>query len=233
MDQILADDLEDGLDTLDSTFVHHRVRRAEDTNPSPQNSDEKCKKKRRKPSLCCADDIFEQEHEKDRDIFRSCFREVLGVEKSSHHRRGDPFSCKETEKRRNDMTCVAACCGQKKGLLDDQGQPKPEAITKAIKEAFAKESWFDGVADKIVATCLKEAENATQYQVKPTSDNIKQCNPSGITIKHCLFREIQLSCPADQIKDQKACDKFQDRIKKGLDDVEPPPPPPFDGSREY
>nr|APG79379.1 pheromone binding protein 18 [Cyrtotrachelus buqueti] len=230
--QFLADDLEDGLDTLDSAFVHYRVRRAEDANPPAQSGDDKCKKRRRKPSLCCADDIIDQQHEKDRETFRSCFREVLGVEKSGHHRRGDPFSCKEAEKRRNDMTCVTTCYGQKKGFLDDQGNPIPEALTKSLKDAFAKESWFDGVADKIVTTCLKEADNATQYQPKPSSDDIKLCNPSGLTLKHCLFKQIQLSCPADQIKDQKACDKFQDRIKKGLDDVEPQPPPPFDGPRD-
>ncbi|XP_030746458.1 uncharacterized protein LOC115875193 [Sitophilus oryzae] len=229
--QLLASDLEDGFDSLYSLPVNSRVRRAEEAVTQSPNEDDKCKKRHRRPKACCADELLDQIHEKDKELVRSCFREVLGVDKHEHHRRGDPFSCEQAEKRRNDMTCVFQCVGQKKGVVGEDGKPKPEEITKTLKENFAKESWFEPSIEKVVSTCLKEAENATATQVKPASEDVKICNPSGITLKHCIFREVQLSCPADQIKDQKACERFQERIKKGIHFFEPAPPP-FDGPRD-
>nr|WJJ63284.1 odorant binding protein 26 [Pachyrhinus yasumatsui] len=228
--QILSSNLEDALDSLDAISQHVRSRRDEEASVA---MDDKCKKRHRRPKLCCADESFDAMHDKDKDIFRGCLKDTLGVEKlDHHHRKLDLFNCEEVEKRKNEMICVQQCIGQKKNLLKEDGSPNPKEITKYIKESLAKETWIEAVVDKITSTCITEAKNATVSQVKPTSNDVKVCNPSAMTLKHCLFKEIQLSCPADQIKDKSACDKFQERIKKGFDFYGPPPPPPFDGSKD-
>lgn len=115
--------------------------------------------------------------------------------------------------------------------VDDEGALKADQISTYIKENFAKESWIESALDKIVSNCVAEAKNATENPSKFYTAGLKACNPTGLSLKHCIFKEIQLSCPADQIKDKAACDKFQDRIKKGMD-VYGPPPPPFDGPKD-
>jgi len=102
--------------------------------------------------------------------------------------------------------------------LDDSGAPIRDQLIQHLKQHFSNESWFDQtVVEKITSNCLAAAKNATETPIKFSTEGLKACNPSGITLKHCLFREIQLSCPADQIKDKTACDRFQDRIQKEIE----------------
>lgn len=79
---------------------------------------------------------------------------------------------------------------------------------------MAKEAWFESIQDKVISTCLSEARNATAN--RDTSDS-ESCNPAAVKLKHCLFREIQLGCPANEIKDQKACDRIRDKIRRHSD----------------
>lgn len=85
----------------------------------------------------------------------------------------------------------------------------------------------------IVEKCVNEALNATKNPVKFYTEGNKLCSRSGIVLKHCLFNSIQLSCPADQIKDKNACERFQEKAKKGKDLFDQSPgPPPFDDNTE-
>lgn len=74
-----------------------------------QAEDDKCKKRGRRPNrLCCADESVDALHEKEKEIFRGCFKEVTGFEKPDkrehgHHKKFDLFSCEEVEKRKSDM----------------------------------------------------------------------------------------------------------------------------------
>lgn len=107
-----------------------------------------------------------------------------------------------------------------------------EKIADFIKTTYGKESWFvSELQDKVISTCLNEAKNATTTAAAAASndnDSVESCNPASVKLAHCLFREIQLNCPSDQIKDPKSCQRLQDKLKKHGDFL-PPPPPPFMG----
>ncbi|KAJ3654616.1 hypothetical protein Zmor_013791 [Zophobas morio] len=221
--QILADELEE-LHSLEDEFQHPRSRRDEEA----VNLDkDKCRPFRRK-SWCCAEETTDALHEKNREIKRECFKKVTGRDKDGKDSRDgkdgfDPFRCDKVEKHRKEMTCVVQCVGQQKGLLDEDGNPKEAEFTALVKETMSKESWFASIQDKVIPTCLAEARNATAN--RDTSDT-ESCNPAGVKLVHCLFREIQLGCPAEQIKDQKACNRVRDKIKRH-NDFFPHPPPSF------
>ncbi|RZC33474.1 uncharacterized protein BDFB_005808 [Asbolus verrucosus] len=212
--QILANSLEELHSSADETsYLHSRSRRDEEI-----VSSDKCKPPRKR-KLCCAEETFEEYHEKDREIRKECFKQVTGKDKDS---RGefDLFRCDKVEKHRRDITCVIQCVGQKKNVLDKDGNPKEDELTTFVKEAMSKESWFASFQDKVIPTCLAEARNATAN--RDTSDS-ESCNPAGVKLVHCLFREIQLGCPAEQIKDQKACSRARDKIKRHNDFFQAPP----------
>lgn len=73
-----------------------------------------------------------------------------------------------------------------------------------------KESWLMAVFEKAVPKCMAESKNATTSH-KAEAD---ACNPSAIRMAHCLFKDIQLNCPEDAIKDAKSCAKFKERVKR-------------------
>lgn len=50
-----------------------------------------------------------------------------------------------------------------------------------------------------------------------------KCKPSGISSEFCLFKQIILNCPDDQMKDKDVCKKMQERLKQGKDFFPPPP----------
>ncbi|XP_066147105.1 uncharacterized protein [Euwallacea fornicatus] len=218
--QLLSAELEEIYDSLDEVPTHPRARRDEEAAAA---NEEKCKKRHRRPKLCCAESTLDALHDNEKELCRACYKEVTGVEKFNrhesghHHRKFDLFSCEQVERRKTDMICIHQCIGRKKGVLAEDGSLIPEKLTEFLKQSFANESWFDQAVDKIVLTCAAAAKNATENPAKFYTDGLKSCNPSGIALKHCIFRELQLSCPADQIKDKVSCDKFQERIKKGME----------------
>ncbi|EFA03231.1 hypothetical protein TcasGA2_TC013160 [Tribolium castaneum] len=206
--QILANEL---VELESSAYPHHRSRRDEDA------VTEKCRPFRKK-KLCCAEETFDELHDKDRDFKRECFKQVVGSKDGP--REFDPFRCDKVDKHRRDMTCVSQCVGQKKDVLDKDGNVKEAEFGEFVKETMAKESWFVSIQDKVVSTCLAEARNATAN--RDTSDT-ESCNPAGVKLMHCMFREIQLGCPTEQIKDQKACARARDKIKRHNEFLPPPP----------
>ncbi|XP_049822115.1 uncharacterized protein LOC109607480 [Aethina tumida] len=217
--QLLTRDLEYIYNTVDEPQSNVRNRRDEEA-----VMPEKCG--RRKKKLCCAENVMDSQFEAEKELKRACFKEIVGKDhkdsKAEREERGeiDPFRCDRAEKHRKEMTCVSQCIGQKKNVLDEAGNPKDEEFRAIVKEKFAKESWFASLQDKIISTCLAEARNATANADKDKGT----CNPAGIKLHHCMFREIQLSCPADQIKDEKSCSRLQERLRRN--DL-PPPPPSF------
>ncbi|KRT81990.1 hypothetical protein AMK59_6135, partial [Oryctes borbonicus] len=145
-----------------------------------------------------------QIHEKYREIKKECFKEVTGKEFGG----GPPFTCEELEERKKEMTCVAECAGKKKGMLDDDGNIKEEEAKKLVKECTEKLDWFQSKVDDVTSKCIEAAKEAAKKHDK------EGCNPSDIKFAYCIFKEIQLNCPADQIKDQAKCDAMRESIKK-------------------
>jgi len=232
--QILSSELQDVLDSLDSIPLHPRTRRDEE---AAAGNDEKCRKRYRRPQLCCAQEAVENFHEKERDIMKDCYKEITGVERPDkrehgHHKKFDLFSCEEVEKRKNDMICISECLGKKKGMIAEDGSPQADRIIASLKEKFSKEEWFDSAVEQIVAKCVADGKNSTANPVKFYTEGLKSCNPAAITLKHCLYKEVQLSCPLDQIKDKAACDRFRERLQKGIDVYSSSHSSPFDGPKD-
>ncbi|KAJ8927515.1 hypothetical protein NQ314_020012 [Rhamnusium bicolor] len=224
--QILARDLEDLYETY-SPYSQPRNRRDEEA----VEKDEKCRPGRRWGKLCCAEDLVHKVHEADRDVKRSCFKELFAKDKPEKPE-FDLFKCGKPRKhkKRNDILLrltlkLMTVCPKLIIIdifqLDSDGNPKEEEFSTFVKETFSAESWLTSLQDKVISTCLDEAKNATANRDASDSES---CNPAGAMMAHCLFREIQLNCPAEQIKDEKSCARLQERIK-GHDFFSPPPPP--------
>ncbi|XP_044751037.1 uncharacterized protein LOC123311252 [Coccinella septempunctata] len=179
---------------------------------------DKCKYRRKR--LCCAETSMEELHEKEKEIKRECFKQVLGKDKEQ--RGMDPFRCENIEKHKRDMVCVMQCVGQKNDVLDTNGDVKEAAFGDFVKQSFTKDPWFAEFQDAVIETCIDEAKNATESR---DPEDETSCNPSGIKLAHCLFVQTQLHCPESEIKDAKSCTKLKERIKAKLADGVPPPPP--------
>lgn len=54
------------------------------------------------------------------------------------------------------------------------------------------------------------ADNRKAKQEKPES----KCNSSSLKFSHCIWREMQLSCPKDLVRNTKACDRMRERLQK-------------------
>nr|QTE76124.1 odorant binding protein 16 [Harmonia axyridis] len=208
--EYLADEL-DYYSTMDVPIPKLRFRRDEEA------VSDKCRYRRKR--LCCAETSIEELHEKEKEIKRECFKQVLGKEKEH---RMDPFKCENIEKHKRDMICVMQCVGQKNDVLDADGDVRDAEFADFVKQSFSKDPWFAEFQDTIIETCIDEAKNATE--IRDTEDK-SACNPAGIKLAHCLFVQTQLNCPESEIKDTKSCSKLKERIKAKLSDGVPPPPP--------
>lgn len=59
------------------------------------------------PKPCCAQDSFKAIMDKEREVLKDCFKEIIGEEhqpgRLNHPKKFDMFSCEAVEKRKNDM----------------------------------------------------------------------------------------------------------------------------------
>ncbi|XP_017787226.1 PREDICTED: uncharacterized protein LOC108569950 [Nicrophorus vespilloides] len=209
--EVLARDLEE-FET-ETVAVHPRARRDEE---AASGSSDKCKRKRSK--FCCAEETLEMIHDMEKPLKKECYKQITGKDKhSGYHGHNDPFKCDKdkVERHRREMTCVMQCVGQKKDVLDAEGNIKEEAIKTQMKEKFAKEEWLAPKLNEILDRCITEAK---QVPVKVEAEGKEAaCNTTGMKFGHCFWRELQFSCPADQIKDQRACEKVKEKIKNYSD----------------
>lgn len=44
--------------------------------------------------------------------------------------------------------------------------------------------------------------------------NPNECHPAALTASYCLFREVQMKCPPEEITDQKSCQRFREKVRK-------------------
>nr|CAI5841162.1 unnamed protein product [Callosobruchus analis] len=52
------------------------------------------------------------------------------------------------------------------------------------------------------------------------------CYSSATKLAHCFFRNLQLNCPEEQIKDKESCKLLQEELRSKEGVLPPPPPPP-------
>ncbi|XP_072387222.1 uncharacterized protein [Diabrotica undecimpunctata] len=179
-------------------------------------TDEKCPP--RKHPLCCGEELIHKLHDDKKESRSACFKEIMGKDNNPNSIPLDPFDCKSMEERKNNLMCVFQCEGQKNNYIDDDGNIKPEEYGKYIQTQLADVKYLADVQDKIIADCLADIKNATKSTGK--------CKSDGMVSDFCIFKNIQLNCPEDKIKDKLFCQKMQERLRQG--DGRPPflPPPP-------
>lgn len=97
-----------------------------------------------------------------------------------------------------------------------------------VKNAFSKYDWIKSKDDEITDKCIAEAKDKMEEWAKNSTEK-EGCTPAIMMFSHCIFREIQLACPDEEIKDKKMCDRIRESIAK-YGDFPPPPPgkPPMD-----
>lgn len=95
--------------------------------------------------------------------------------------------------------------------VDSNGNVKADTLRDGMKETLGKVQWLTPILDKVIPKCVEEANKAAQER---KANDPESCNPSAIKMVHCMFREVQLNCPADQIKDEKSCNRLRERLQK-------------------
>jgi hypothetical protein len=83
--------------------VHHRSRR-DDEAAHP----DKCRPPFRRRKMCCADETMEEQHEKDKELKRECFKKLTGKDKEGRGGEFDPFRCDRVDKHRKEMTVISS-----------------------------------------------------------------------------------------------------------------------------
>lgn len=92
----MADELDDLSESYDS-FSHLRRRRDEEA----VNDKDKCHHRKRWGELCCGEDVVHKVRDAEKDLKRTCFKEIVGKDRPEKF---DPFSCESMENRKKQFT---------------------------------------------------------------------------------------------------------------------------------
>lgn len=111
--------------------------------------------------------------------------------------------------------------------LDETGQIKEKELKDYVKNAFAKFDWIQSKEDEIIDKCIAETKEKLEEWKKDASEK-DDCTAAPMIFSHCLFRDIQLVCPDEEIKDKKMCDRIREDIAKYGDFPPPRGKPPMD-----
>lgn len=99
--------------------------------------------------------------------------------------------------------------------IDEEGNIKEKEGLEYFKTQFGKEEWFFNLVEKAYPKCYQQSRNITKF-VKDKEDPLS-CSPAAMKMHHCMWREIQLTCPDEKITDPKTCGKIREKIKKHED----------------
>lgn len=94
--------------------------------------------------------------------------------------------------------------------VDEDGNIKEKELLEHFKNELGSEEWFFSLIEAAFPKCMEQAK--TDF-TKDTEDPLS-CNPVSIKLHHCIWRELQLTCPDDKITDTKTCSKIREKIKK-------------------
>nr|AZL87170.1 odorant binding protein 28 [Holotrichia oblita] len=100
-------------------------------------------------------------------------------------------------------TCIAECIAKKLDLINDGGFASKIKIHKLLTKAFSNVDWFLNEFNIHGWGCIDQKQG-----------NQTDCNTVPIKAAYCLWRQIQLRCPMDRIKDQIKCRKIKRKISK-------------------
>lgn len=65
----------------------------------------------------------------------------------------------------------------------------------------------------MIANSTFTTTTVTGRNISDSTSDEKPCNPSTLQFSHCIWREMQLSCPTDQIRETRQCQRMRDRLQ--------------------
>lgn len=181
-------------------------------------------KRRKGRRSCCGenDDLKLLWSEGVRDLKKECFDQARrATEVSKKARMIEEYEgFIHGNKTKDEYVCAVQCIGQKKEVLDHMGNVNKERMGSYVKRTYSSEPWKAEIADKVLEKCFKETQKPSEGEV--TTDNgavtngrsiQAKCNPNGIAFIHCLWREMQLNCPADKLRESRKCNRLRERLR--------------------
>nr|USF20781.1 odorant-binding protein [Lasioderma serricorne] len=150
--------------------------------------------------MCCAKDEIHGLMTKNREAKKACFDEFMGDLRGLPP---DAFQCENVMELKKRAICVGQCYAQKLGIIDSQGDVNKDGLKDFLKENL-KMDWFEPLIEEVAEKCSAEA-NGEQ-------DEEAMCKPNGMKLMHCIFTEVQLRCPDNEIEDKEMCSKLRNFI---------------------
>lgn len=100
--------------------------------------------------------------------------------------------------------------------IDENGNIKEKEALEFKRKELVGEPWFLKMVEEAYPKCLQQVK--TSNFVKDENDKLS-CNPAAMKMHHCMWREIQLTCPEDKITDPKMCGRIKERLRKYDDNI--------------
>nr|AYN07359.1 odorant-binding protein 18 [Yemma signatus] len=159
---------------------------------------------------CCGDrkTINHKAMRDNREDIDSCFKETFD---KSLRTIGDPFvdmySCEGIKQMKHHHICATECAMKKLGTIDADGKVNIEKS----KEHYGKLITHDQIK-QITYAAIEKCAEAKELEIKDDTPDSK-CNPAAINFKHCMWREILLGCPDEQLIKNSFCESVLAHIK--------------------
>nr|ARJ35768.1 odorant binding protein 3 [Cyrtorhinus lividipennis] len=159
----------------------------------------------RRPPQCC-DVPFPLEGMKKE--FGSCIRQI-GNRQSS--------AVPTAQAVRDARLCIEECVYKGLGYMDEQNLKKDEVLEQLKKGVASKPEWTQPM-EKAVNACY---ETITKREAPKDG----ACKDYAHEFTHCIMRQLFLSCPSSEWKNNDECNLVKSRMQV-CPNIPPPPPPP-------
>nr|AKC58532.1 odorant binding protein 11 [Anomala corpulenta] len=156
---------------------------------------------------CCSGPPISNFHASDKEASQQCSKEV-------NFNRGS-IRGPLTAEQKDQIKCIAECIGKKKGYLTADGELIKDKLLSSMKERLQSVAWLAPKLDSMFEDCLPQNEN--------TAKQPKKCNDVGLTVGHCIWKQIQLQCPLNEQQNPQNCKNLQEYLT--THNQFPPAPP--------
>nr|AGZ04927.1 odorant binding protein 8 [Laodelphax striatellus] len=194
-----------------------RVQR--DADQGQEVADEYFKCKHRNLKTCCGKiNLMKNYGDKGKIYGKQCYEEVVSAFKSNSSSTADDddsmmdmFSCEKVKMIKLKHICVHECIGKKTKILKEDGSLNAEEIKQYAREYMFNEEWSKELGEKALDKCLTQTYNSVtkmldEYEIK--------CNPTSVQFHHCLWKEIEMTCPESKVDLKAKCVRLRERLRK-------------------
>ncbi|XP_020710282.2 uncharacterized protein LOC105689942 [Athalia rosae] len=181
-------------------------------------------KKKKTRRSCCGenDDLKLLWGDEVKDIKKECFEQARkATEVTKKARMMEEYEgFIHGNRTKDEYICAIQCIGQKREVLDRMGNVHKENMEKFVRKTYSSEPWKAEIADTVLEKCFSETQKPSEGEVSTDTGAVTngrsiqaKCNSNGIAFIHCLWREMQLNCPADKIRDSRKCNRLREKLR--------------------